>query len=115
MHVSVLLRVLLRTGFFRTLGMNANTMTIHLTPEQEQRIQAVLRRGAYDSVEQVVEAALSAVEQRTIPGFQGTPKELNALLADGLASEQLSEGEFWSSVDRQTNAMLSEYKANHRS
>ena len=42
-------------------------MTINLTPEQERRIQAVLSRGAYESVEEVVEAALTAVEQRTVP------------------------------------------------
>ncbi len=29
-------------------------MTIHLTPEQERRIQAVLSRGAYDSLGEVV-------------------------------------------------------------
>ena len=56
-------------------------MTIHLTPEQERRIRAVLSRGAYDSVEEVVEAALTAVEQRTVPGFAGTPEELDTLLA----------------------------------
>jgi Arc/MetJ-type ribon-helix-helix transcriptional regulator len=43
-------------------------MTIHLTPEQEHRLRAVLDRGAYKSVEEVVEAALTAVEQRTVPG-----------------------------------------------
>ncbi len=58
-------------------------MTIHLTPDQEQRIQAVMRRGAYESVEQVVEAALAAVEQRTLPGFAGTQEELDALLLEG--------------------------------
>jgi hypothetical protein len=31
-------------------------MTIHLTPEQERRLRAVLDRGAYKSVEEVVEA-----------------------------------------------------------
>jgi len=50
-------------------------MTIHLTPEQERRIRAVLDRGAYKSVEEVVEAALTAVEQRTVPGFAGRPEE----------------------------------------
>jgi len=45
-------------------------MTIRLTPEQERRIRAVLSRGAYESVDQVVEAALTAVEQRTA-GFHG--------------------------------------------
>jgi Arc/MetJ-type ribon-helix-helix transcriptional regulator len=40
-------------------------MTINLTPEQEQRIQAVIRRGTYESVEEVVEAALTYVKQLT--------------------------------------------------
>jgi Arc/MetJ-type ribon-helix-helix transcriptional regulator len=44
-------------------------MTIHLTPEQERRLRAVLDGGSYKSVEEVVEAALTAVEQRTVPGF----------------------------------------------
>jgi hypothetical protein len=46
-------------------------MTIHLTPEQEPRVQAVISRGAYQSADEVVEAALAAVEQRTVPGFCG--------------------------------------------
>ena len=90
-------------------------MTIHLTPEQERRIQAVLRRGAYQSVEEVVEAALTAVEQRTVPGFAGTPEELDTLLAEGLASKQLTEDQFWSSVSKQTDALLAEHKTGPRS
>ena len=90
-------------------------MTIHLTPEQERRIQAVLRRGAYQSVEEVVEAALTAVEQRTVPGFAGTPEELDTLLAEELASKQLTEDEFWSSVSKQTDALLAEHKTGPRS
>ncbi len=86
-------------------------MNIELTPEQEQRIRAVIRQGGYDSVEQVVEAALAAVEQRTLPGFQETPHELDALLAEGLASKEVSEDEFWASVNSRTDAMLAEHKA----
>ena len=85
-------------------------MTIHLTPEQERRLRAVLDRGAYKSVDEVVEAALTAVEQRTVTGFAGTPEELDTLLAEGLASKQLAEDEFWGSVGRQTDAMLAEHK-----
>jgi Arc/MetJ-type ribon-helix-helix transcriptional regulator len=85
-------------------------VTIHLTPEQERRIRAVLSRGAYESVEEVVEAALTAVEQRTVPGFVGTPDELDTLLAEALASKQLTEDEFWSSVSKQTDALLAERK-----
>jgi Arc/MetJ-type ribon-helix-helix transcriptional regulator len=87
------------------------TMTIHLTPEQESRLQALLSRGAYQSVEEVVEAALTAVEQRTVPGFAGTPDELDALLAEGLASGELAEKEFWNSVNRRTDVLLSQHKS----
>lgn len=90
-------------------------MTINLTPEQERRIQAVIRRGAYESVEEVVEPALTAVEQLTVPGFAGTQQELDTLLAEGLASKQLAEDEFWSSVGKQTNATLAEHKTSPRS
>ena len=92
-----------------------DTVTIHLTPEQERRIRAVLSRGAYRSFDEVVEAALTAVEQRTVPGFAGTPEELDALLAEGLASKQLTEDEFWSSVSKRTDALLAEHKTSPRS
>ena len=85
-------------------------MTIHLTPEQERRIQAVMKSGAYESVEELVEAALVAVEERTVPGFAGTQEELNALLTEGLASKELAENEFWGSVNQQTDALLAEHK-----
>lgn len=35
-------------------------MRIHFTPEQEPRLRAVLDRGAYRSVDEVVEAPLTA-------------------------------------------------------
>jgi Arc/MetJ-type ribon-helix-helix transcriptional regulator len=85
-------------------------MTIQLTPEQERRVQAVMGRGAYESAQEVLEAALAAVEQRTVTGFAGTADELDALLADGLASRELTEAEFWSSVSEKTDAMLAEHK-----
>ena len=90
-------------------------MKISLTPEQERRVQARMSRGAYESVEEVVEAALAAVEQRTLPGFAGTPDELDALLAEGLASKELTEAEFWCSVNKQTDALLAEHKTGLRS
>jgi hypothetical protein len=37
------------------------------------------------------------------------------LLAEGLASKQLAEDEFWSSVGKQTHAMLAEHKTGPRS
>lgn len=99
----------------RPTSTTANRMAIQLTPEQEQRIEAVKSRGAYESVEEVVEAALAAVEQRTIPGFAGTQEELDALLADGLTSKELSEAEFWSSVDKETDTFLAKHKTRPRS
>jgi len=86
-------------------------MAIQLTPEQERRVQAVVRRGAYQSAEEVVEAALAAVEQRALPGFTGTPQELDALLAEGLASKQIAEDEFWASVNQEVDALLAEHKS----
>ena len=93
----------------------ANNMTIHLTPEREKRVQAVMGQGAYQSVEEVVDAGLAAVEQRLVPGFAGTQEELNALLAEGLASKELGEDEFWGSVSAQTDALLAEHKTCRRS
>jgi hypothetical protein len=58
---------------------------------------------------------LTTVEQRTVPGFAVTPEELDTLLAEGLASKQLTEDEFWRSVRKQTDALLAEHKANPRS
>ena len=92
-----------------------NSLIIHLTPEQERRVHDVMDRGAYESVEEVVDAALAAVEQRTVPGFAGTEEELDALLAEGLASKELAEDEFWGSVNAQTNALLAEHKTGTRS
>jgi Arc/MetJ-type ribon-helix-helix transcriptional regulator len=85
-------------------------MTIQLTPEQERRIHAVISRGSYDSVEEVMDAALAAVELGAVPGFAGTQEDLNTLLAEGLASKELTEDEFWGSVNKQTDAMLAEPK-----
>jgi Arc/MetJ-type ribon-helix-helix transcriptional regulator len=91
------------------------SMTIHLTPEQEQRLHAVMGRGAYESVEEVVDAALAALDQRTVPDFAGTQEELDALLAEGLASKELAEDEFWGSVNARTDALLAEHKTGPRS
>ena len=90
-------------------------MEIRLTLEQERRIRAVVDGGAYDSVEQVVEAALAALEQRIVPGFSGTQEELDALLAEGLASPELPEDGFWDSVNKQTDVLLRKHKVDRHS
>jgi Arc/MetJ-type ribon-helix-helix transcriptional regulator len=89
-------------------------MTINLTPEQESRLQAIMSRGAYASVDEFVEAALAAVEQRTIPGFNGTTEQLDALLSEGLASRELTEEKFWASVNQGTENLLAEHKSGSR-
>lgn len=90
-------------------------MSIRLTPEQEKRVEAVVRRGSYNNAEEVVEAALAAIEQRALPGFSGSREELEALLSEGLASKLLTEDEFWGSVKRQTDALLAKHKVGPRS
>ena len=61
-------------------------MTINLTPEQESRLQALLSRGAYESVDQVVEAALARRESRgghfraDFPGAAARPEHTTATL-----------------------------------
>ena len=70
-----------------------------------------MSRGAYESVGEVVEAALAAVEEGALPGFVGTPEELDTLLAEGLASKEITEDEFWGPVDQQIDDIAGEHKA----
>jgi Arc/MetJ-type ribon-helix-helix transcriptional regulator len=86
-------------------------MTVHLTTEQERRIQAIIHTGAFETVQDVVDAAIAAVEQRSVPGFDGAEAELEALLLAGIDSPEMPEEQFWSSVDRATDAMLAEQQA----
>jgi hypothetical protein len=86
-------------------------MAIELTLEQERRIQAVVKAGGYSSAEEALDAAVAAVEAAAAPGFEGSEPELEGLLLEGLASRELEEGEFWSSIDRETNAMLDDRKS----
>ena len=86
-------------------------MTIDLSVDQEQRLQAVMRRGAYQSVAEVLEAALVAVEQRTIPDFAGTQEQLDALLLEGSASAELTEAEFWNTIHAKTGSLLDDHKS----
>jgi putative addiction module CopG family antidote len=90
-------------------------MSVYLTPEQERRIQAIVRRGAYKNADEVLEAALAAVEQRALPGFSRGQENLDALLAEGMASGALTEDEFWTSVIRQTDGLVAKHRATQRS
>jgi len=51
---------------------------------------------------------MTTVEQRTVPGFAGTPEELDTLRAEGLSSKELTENEFWGSISKRTDALLAE-------
>jgi hypothetical protein len=73
-----------------------------------------MRHGAYASVEEVLEAALAAVEQRTLPGFSGTDAELDALLSEGLASKELAETDFWRFVNKRTDTLRGERRTGSR-
>jgi Arc/MetJ-type ribon-helix-helix transcriptional regulator len=73
-----------------------------------------VKTGAYSTADEVLNAALTSVEMASALGFQGDLDELESLLAEGLASPQLSESEFWNSSDRQTDALLSAAKSGRR-
>jgi Arc/MetJ-type ribon-helix-helix transcriptional regulator len=89
-------------------------MAIQLTPEQEQRIKAIVNAGAYPSAEEALDAAVAAVEIAAAPGFEGPQEELEGLLLAGLASKEIPEEEFWDSVDRETDVMLAAHKPGPR-
>jgi Arc/MetJ-type ribon-helix-helix transcriptional regulator len=84
-------------------------MAVLLTPEHEQRIQAIIHSGEFRSVDDVVEAALTALEQRAHPDFEETDAELEALLLQGLDSPELSDEKFWRDVNRGPARMLIEW------
>jgi hypothetical protein len=84
---------------------------MQLTPEQQRRIQAVVDSGAYPCAEDALDAAVIAIEMAALRGFEGTHGELEALLAEGLASPELTEEEFWNSVDRQAGAVAAIHKS----
>lgn len=45
----------------------------------------------------------------------GAAKELDNLLAQGLASREMTEGEFWDSVNKRTDFLVGEHKTDKRS
>ena len=87
-------------------------MPLQLTPEQEQRIQAIVSAGAYSSPEEALNAAVAAVETAAVLAFEGSNEELETLLSHGLASAQLSEDQFWSSVEGETQELLTGHSQN---
>ena len=90
-------------------------MPMQLTPEQEQRLQAVVNAGAYASADEALDAALAVVERAAVQDFEGSPEDLERLLLNGLASKELSEDEFWSTVDEEISALVATHKSRQRS
>jgi Arc/MetJ-type ribon-helix-helix transcriptional regulator len=88
-------------------------MPLQLTPEQERRIQAVVKAGAYRSTEEALNAALAVVEAVAVPDFEGTQDELETLLLDGLNSGKAIEADdaFWNRLTMETNRIAAEHGA----
>jgi len=89
-------------------------MSIHLTPDQEHRIQAVVDAGTYPSASAALEAAVAAVEIAAGPGSDRSHEEMEQILLVGLASSELSENAFWDSVESETNSMLAAHQLSLR-
>jgi Arc/MetJ-type ribon-helix-helix transcriptional regulator len=85
---------------------------MQLTPDQERRVQSFVDSGLYTSAQDVVDAALTAVEQWATHGFDGTQEELEELLLDGLNSgEPMEAGDsFWNRVRAETDGILAEHQ-----
>jgi len=87
-------------------------MAIQLTPDQEQRIQAVVDTGAYASAEEALNAALAVVETAASAGFDGTQEQLDTLLQEGLTSGEPIEANdaFWNRLRAETDHMAAEHQ-----
>jgi len=88
-------------------------MSLQLTPEQEQRILAVVNAGAYPSAEEALDAAVAAVEIAAAPAFEGSRKELEDLLLEGLHSGEPVEADqaFWTRLRAETDRMAADHQA----
>jgi putative addiction module CopG family antidote len=88
-------------------------MSIHLTPEQEQRIQTIVKAGAYRSAEEALDAAVAAVENAAAPDFEGTQEELEELLREGLESGEAvaADRAFRNRLRADTDRIAREHKA----
>jgi Arc/MetJ-type ribon-helix-helix transcriptional regulator len=88
-------------------------MAIQLTPEQEKRVEAVVKTGAYRSAAEAIDAALVAVEFVAVPGFEGRQEELDGLLAEGLNSGDPIEVNkaSWDRLKGKTDRMIAEHQA----
>jgi Arc/MetJ-type ribon-helix-helix transcriptional regulator len=94
------------------IAAEGRVMAIQLSPEQESRIQSLVKHKFRESPEKVVNAALDAAELESI-GWEGTKEELQALIQEGLNSgegEDLDDG-FWDRLKMETDRMAAEHEA----
>jgi len=91
-------------------------MSLQLTPEQEQRIRTVVDAGAYRSAEEALDAAVAAVEIAAAHNFEGTPAELEELLAAGLNSGEPvpADEAYWNRLRAETGQMARGHLARKR-
>ena len=88
-------------------------MPIQLTPDQEQRIQAMVSSGAYPSAREALDAAVAAVELADLPDFEGTQEELDDLLLEGLNSGDAVKVDdaYWSRLRAETDTIAARHLA----
>jgi putative addiction module CopG family antidote len=87
-------------------------MSIQLTPDQERRVQSFVDSGLYTSAQDVVDAALAAVERLATHGFEGTQEELEDFLLEGLNSGEpiAADESFWNRLRAETDGMVAEHQ-----
>jgi len=88
-------------------------MPLQLTPRQEERLRSIVDAGAFSSVEEALDAAVSFVEQASVPEFEGSQRELEELLLEGQNSGEpvVADDAFWNRLRLETEAMAAEYTA----
>jgi Arc/MetJ-type ribon-helix-helix transcriptional regulator len=88
-------------------------MSLQLTPDQEQRIRAVVNAGAYRSAEEALDAAVAAVEISAAPDFEGGQEEVKELLLEGLDSGEPEKADesFWNRLKAETDRIAAEHSA----
>ena len=89
-------------------------MPIQLSPEQEQRLEAVVARGAYATTQEALDAGVAAIEFASEPLPEDERQEIEALLLEGLESPVMSSEEFWAAVKADAAEIVTEHKASLR-
>ncbi len=88
-------------------------MSITLTPEQEKIVKDLLATGKFNSVGEVVQAALSLLEQDRL-AYQVWVDETRAKIDEGIASLEGGEGIDGETFVNQLLAELQQLKKSHK-